>query len=66
MTTFAIYSIAGVSLGRYEAPDPETAARMMRADAGYSSDEHAAEVLGCTVDELNDELEIVSVHTTLV
>jgi hypothetical protein len=59
MTTTA-YRISnrtsGADLGVYYGTTPADAARDMRRDAGYATDEAAAEALGIDVDALDDEL----------
>ena len=55
---FITNTVSGQCLGIYEGTDEDSAAQIMRRDAGYATDESAAKVLGVGVDELNDDLVI--------
>jgi hypothetical protein len=46
MATYKITSTAGIEMGTYEAQGPRDALSAMARDAGYDSEDHAAEVAG--------------------
>lgn len=59
MPVFYIYSKkSAILLGAYSAANADEAAREMRRDAGYDTDEKAAKALGVAPESLNDDLRI--------